>query len=250
MKRALSVKAITSDWCSWVADWWQAAKRRRRRSSACQLKEQLVCMRVCVCCTDKRNWQLTAGGRGVRAVCASVSVRVLFLTYLDISPMLMRDRRGTIVEFPADSALPRWHAVRCLSLTRMYADLDQIHANIHTNHKQTGTNVSFLAFTCHPNLEISALLQPYQAGSFQSPACSNLKYSTHTVNSCLTCGTLVLPDTSNLKQNTLDWATRPSADTRQSQTHCFLFQVCSISQAGLCLRACVHQALHHCLAAS
>lgn len=165
--------------------------------------------------------------------------------------MLMRDRQGTIVEFPADSALPRWHAVQCLSLTRIARwSWPDTHKYTHKLQNKQGPTLVFLAFTCHPNLEISALPQPYQAGSFQSPACSNLKYSTQTVNSCLTCGTLVLPDTSNLKQNTLDWATRPSADTRQSQTHCFLFQVCSISQAGLCLRACVHQALHHCLAAS
>lgn len=121
----------------------------------------------------------------------------------------------------------------------------------YTQPKQTNRNQHlFLTFVFHPNLEISALPDPYHAGSFKLPASSNLKYSAQTVNSCLTCGTLVLPDTFNLKQNTLDWVTRPSADTRQNKTHCFLFQVCSISQAGLCLCACVHQALHHCLAAS
>lgn len=61
------------------------------------------------------------------------------------------------------------------------------------------------------------------------------------------CWTLS-PDTFNLKQSTLGWLSRPSADRRQNKTHCFLFQDCYISQAGLC--ACVHQALHHCLAAS
>lgn len=40
-------------------------------------------------------------------MCASVSVRVSFLTYLNILPMLMRDQQRTIVEFHADSALPR-----------------------------------------------------------------------------------------------------------------------------------------------
>lgn len=82
MKRGLSVRPITSDWCSWVADWWQAAKRRRRRSSACQLKEQFMCVClcvhvyecVCVCCTDKRNWQLTAGGKGCVCVRARLCV--------------------------------------------------------------------------------------------------------------------------------------------------------------------------------
>lgn len=63
------------------------------------------------------------------------------------------------------------------------------------------------------------------------------------------CWTLS-PDTFNLKQSTLGWLTRPSADRRQNKTHCFLFQDCCISQAALCLRAYVHQALHHCLAAS
>jgi len=98
MKRALSVRPITSDWCSWVADWWQAAKRRRRCSSACQLKEQFLCVCVCVCvcvsvcvcvcvcvcvlmcmcCTDKRNWQLTAGGKG--CVCACVCLCVCLMS--------------------------------------------------------------------------------------------------------------------------------------------------------------------------
>lgn len=190
MKRALSVKAITSDWCSWVADWWQAAKRRRRRSSACQLKEQLVCMRVCVRCTDKRNWQLTAGGRGW-GLCVRLSVCVSFLSYLDILTMLMRDRQRTIVEFHADSAVPRWHAEQCLSLTRMQSALDQLHMNTH-KYKQTGPNISPSALTCHPNLEVSAFPHSYHTRSFELPASSNLKYSTQTVNSCLTCGTVVL----------------------------------------------------------
>lgn len=116
MKRALSVRPITSDWCSWVADWWQAAKRRRRRSSACQLKEQFVCACVfmCVCCTDKRNWQLTAGGKGCVCVCARayVCVSLLCLTQLDILTMLMRDQQRTIGEFHADFVLSRWHTMQ------------------------------------------------------------------------------------------------------------------------------------------
>lgn len=127
---------------------------------------------------------------------------------------------------------------------------DQLHINTHNQpNKQEPTLVFGFCVPSQP-WNISSPSHPYHTWSFKSPASSNLKYSAQTVNSCLTCGTLVLPDTFNLKQNTLDWVTRPSADTRQNKTHCFLFQVCSISQAGLCLCACVHQALHHCLAAS
>lgn len=152
MKRALSVKAITSDWCSWVADWWQAAKRRRRRSSACQLKEQLVCMRVCVRGTDKRNWQLTAGGRGW-GLCVCLSVCVSFLSYLDILTMLMRDRQRTIVEFHGDSALSRWHTEQCLSLTRMQSALDQLHRNTHKSTNKLDPTLVLLLLRAIPTLK-------------------------------------------------------------------------------------------------
>lgn len=134
MKRGLSVRPITSDWCSWVADWWQAAKRRRRRSSACQLKEQFMCVClcvrvyecVCVCCTDKRNWQLTAGGKG--CVCARAFVCVSCLTQLDILTMLMRDQQRTIGEFHADFVLSRWHTMQGLALTHT-----RTHTPLHIN---------------------------------------------------------------------------------------------------------------------
>lgn len=190
MKRVLSVKAITSDWCSWVADWWQAAKRRRRRSSACQLKEQLVCTRVCVHCTDKRNWQLTAGGRGWGLrVCARVCARVSFLTCVDILTMLMRRRQRTIVEFRVDSAVPRWHAEQRLSLTRMLLLTRHTHAH---KYKQTAPGISFSALVCHPSLEVSLFSSLLSYEVLQIACLFLLKYSTQTVNSCLTCGTLVL----------------------------------------------------------
>lgn len=132
MKRGLSVRPITSDWCSWVADWWQAAKRRRRRSSACQLKEQFMCVCLCVrvyecvCCTDKRNWQLTAGGKG--CVCARAFVCVSCLTQLDILTMLMRDQQRTIGEFHADFVLSRWHTMQGLALTHT-----RTHTPLHIN---------------------------------------------------------------------------------------------------------------------
>lgn len=84
MKRGLSVRPITSDWCSWVADWWQAAKRRRRRSSACQLKEQFMCVCLCVrvyecvCVVQIRGTDSLQ--LGVRAVCVRARLCVCLMS--------------------------------------------------------------------------------------------------------------------------------------------------------------------------
>lgn len=110
MKRALSVRPITSDWCSWVADWWQAAKRRGRRSSACQRKEQFVCVFMHVV-EIRGTDSLQLGVKTVR-VCASC------LTQLDILTMLMRDQQRTIGEFHADFVQSRWHSMCCSVLTK------------------------------------------------------------------------------------------------------------------------------------
>lgn len=53
------------------------------------------------------------------------------------------------------------------------------------------------------------------------------------------CWTLS-PDTFNLKQSTLVWLTRPSADRRQNKTHCFLFQDCALVRLlCVCVRMCI-----------
>lgn len=93
--------------------------------------------------------------------------------------------------------------MQCLSLTRMHAALDQLHINTH-NYKQTGTNISFWLLRAIPTLKYQLSLTLIIHVPSKAPASSNLKCSAQTVNSCLTCGTLVLPDTFNLKQNTLD----------------------------------------------
>lgn len=81
---------------------------------------------VCVCCTDKRNWQLTAGGKG--CVCARAFVCVSCLTQLDILTMLMRDQQRTIGEFHADFVLSRWHTMQGLALTHT-----RTHTPLHIN---------------------------------------------------------------------------------------------------------------------
>lgn len=74
--------------------------------------KRAVCVCVYACCGDKRNWQLTAGGKDCTCVRASC------LTHLDILTMLMRDQQRTIWEFHADFVQSRWHSMHCSVLTK------------------------------------------------------------------------------------------------------------------------------------